>query len=62
MAVAGKVAGALGAAALAAHAIHKAVRGPQWHPARIHDIPAEILDHGVMRTVDFSNPNWQHHH
>ena len=50
--VAGKVAGALGTAALAAHAIHRAVNGhdsQQWS----HSYPGHVEDHGIAKTVKF---------
>ena len=49
--VAGKVAGIVGTAALAAHAIHKGLSSDTFRP--ITSYTAQVHHHGVARTVRF---------
>ena len=53
LAVAGKVAGVLGTAALAAHAIHKGVSLHSDLNDRRGWEPANIQHHGIAKTVRF---------
>ena len=55
MKVAGKIAGVVGTAALAAHAIHKGLsgQGGTFHP--ITQYTAQVHHHGVARTVRFDD-------
>ena len=53
--VTGKVAGAVGAAALAAHAIHKGLSGHGDTYRPITSYTAQVHHHGVARTVRFDD-------
>ena len=53
--VAGKIAGVVGTAALAAHAIHKGLSGQGDAFRPITQYTAQVHHHGVARTVRFDD-------